>query len=155
MRISGRGVGRVWVRGEGLDLVPTSLHAERNLREPPGTDRTRKRCSSYTWKSPAYIRWISEKVSDAISTALRFTFRPRETRRGAEREQPLGGLLRDLYVDPSPQSPPPTTITTVGRSHRNRRARPNQFNVKLSPAGNCSDPRPTSVESRHDTPISR
>lgn len=77
----------MWVRGEGLakrsrsDVSPP--RAERNLREPPGTDRTRKRCSSYTWNSPAYIRWISEKVSDAISTALRFTFRPR----GNEEEQ--------------------------------------------------------------------
>lgn len=112
-------------------------------RSLAGTDRTRKSRYSYTSNSIAYIRRISEKLSGTISTALRFTFRRGQRRRRWQDQH--GSLLRDPGT-PSSQSPsshyhqhrrqPPHNLWP---SHRNQRAQPNQFNVKLSPAGNCSE----------------
>lgn len=106
------------------------------------SDRTRKRRSSYIG---VFSGWISEKVFDAILTALRFTFH-REQRRvdggtntkvycviqvyhrhGRRNHCYYYYYYHQCWANPHNLRP----------SHRDRRAQPNQFNVKLSPAGNC------------------
>lgn len=101
--------GNVGVRGEGLDLVSTSLLGERNLREPPIEH------VSAVLRTLGILRRIYAGFRKKFSMRFRQHFVSlfaREERGGVERQGNLLGLLRDLRR--------PIAAVTTAHYHQSR-----------------------------------